>query len=64
LEKEFKELSDKPKGELRLTRTEQAKKKDQKLDGVIKQDEEEKGVDVFDLVDAVDLLTKYGSSEW
>ena len=35
------------------------------LDDILRKEEEEsKGADVYDLVDAVDLMTKYGSGEW
>lgn len=35
------------------------------LDEIIKkEEEEEKGMDTYDLVDAVDILTKYGPGEW
>lgn len=36
------------------------------MDEIIQKEEEEKKgeVDLYDLVDAVDLLTKYGTAEW
>lgn len=50
---------------MRLTRTDKEKLKNAALDEIIKKEEEEsKGLDTYDLVDAVDLLTKYGASEW
>jgi hypothetical protein len=50
---------------MRYTRTEKEKMKDAALDDILKKEEEEsKGADTYDLYDAVDLLTKYGSSEW
>ena len=50
---------------MRYTRSEKEKMKDAALDEIIKKEEEEsKGADTYDLYDAVDLLTKYGSSEW
>jgi len=33
-------------------------------DGIVQVEEEEKATDIYDLVDAVDLTTKYCSAEW
>jgi hypothetical protein len=45
---------------MRYTRTEKEKMKDAALDDILKNEEESKGADTYDLFDAVDLLTKYG----
>lgn len=57
-------MKDKPRPEYRLTRTEQRKQKEQVVKDIIMQEEEgKKEDDISDLLDPVDILSKF-NSEW